>query len=70
MDKSEAVINGRKTLVLDSNIDATNVRNYFFKEGNYIYSVLFYAFNTDGIPDDRVEGFERVMKSINILNAI
>jgi hypothetical protein len=47
--------------------DTTSFRNYYFKEGHYIYSMQFYAFNTDGLPADRLEESERVMKSINIL---
>ncbi len=69
LSKSQTVINGRNTLILDAKtVFSTNARNYFFKEGDYIYSVLFYAFNTEGIPADRVEGYEQVMKSINIIN--
>jgi preprotein translocase subunit SecD len=50
-----------------SNKDSTNIRNYFFKEGDYIYSVLFYAFNTEGIPAGKQEECERIMRSINII---
>lgn len=67
LGKSETILNGRNVLMLDTNEDTANIRNYFLKEGDYIYSVLFYAFNTEGIPADRVEGYERVMKSVNIL---
>ncbi len=67
LGKSEAVINGRRVLILDSNIDSANIRNYFFKEGDYIYSVLFYAFNTEGIPAGKQEEYERIMRSINII---
>lgn len=68
LGESETVINGRRTLILDSSIDSVNIRNYFFKEESYIYSVLFYAFNTKGIPADKQEEFERVMKSIHFLS--
>ncbi|MBN1180648.1 MAG: hypothetical protein JXB49_00070, partial [Bacteroidales bacterium] len=68
LGKSETTINGSKVLTLDSNQGVTNVRNYFFKEGDYIHSVLFYSSNTEGIPADRIEEYERVMETINILN--
>jgi hypothetical protein len=67
LGKSETNINGRKVLMLDSKKDSINIRNYFFKEGDYHYSVLFYAFHTEGIPADKIDEYERIMKSINII---
>jgi len=67
LGKSETNINGRKALMLDSKKDSINIRTYFFKEGDYHYSVLFYALNTEGIPADKIDEYERIMKSINIL---
>ncbi len=68
LGKSETVINEREDLILDSNRDAVNIRNYFVREGDYFYSVYFYTFNTEGITADRIEDIERVMRSMNIIH--
>ena len=66
---SETVINGRKTLVLDSNIGSISIRDYFFEVKDYEYTVLFYAHSKNGIPADRLKVYEQVMKSINMIHA-
>ncbi len=67
LGKSEIVIDGNKAFIIDIKKGASNTRNFIFKEGDYIYSALFYINNTEGMPDDNLEEYERVMKSINIL---
>jgi hypothetical protein len=66
--KSETVIGDRKALIIDFNNTTTSARVYFIDEGGYKYEIAFFANTEDGIPEDKLEVYEQVMKSINFLN--